>query len=333
VEKKIEFKEEYKNTVSTRKIKNIVGDDIADSEIENASIRLPLKKSDIMKLKLNKSEQDDSKKKMINIPVFENNNSSKKKNNKNDCESEELDDEDIKCNGKNFIGCKKKNKKILELKKIIKELSENVKTANGIDTKERTAVLSKLNIMNVVGGNKINLKNNKYNCQHCSESFDTIPCVIPEKYYKNNFYVFGWYCSFNCAAADIITLGGHNMWTRYSNLHALYKRMFGVHKDIKPADDKLVLEKNGGNKTIEQYRKDSLIVDKESRVRYPPMITILPTIENDYMDSENEIGNANICLAKVNRKTRLKRNKPLPQFGLVKSMGLKIKNKNDSNNH
>ena len=41
------------------------------------------------------------------------------------------------------------------MKKNMKELSENVKNDNGDETKERIAVLSKLNIMDVINGKKI----------------------------------------------------------------------------------------------------------------------------------------------------------------------------------
>jgi hypothetical protein len=349
--------------------------EILESEIENASIRLPLKQKDIIKLKLNKDEKDSKVKKLINIPMF-----GKKKNiTKSDSESEsELSDSDSESNSsesdepvrKKIIGkgkitglnknmsakkksiklsenesdsssenekhskkscqsCKKKDKKIKELKIMIKELSENVKVTNNIDNKEKTAVLSKLNIMNVIDGKKITLENNDYKCLNCSHEFNGIPCVIPEKYYKNKFYVFGWFCSFNCAAAEIFKMGGHNMWGRYSNLHLFYKKIYGKYTEIKPADKILTLKGFGGKKNIEEYRKDALILDKESRITFPPMITIIPTIENDYTETDNKISNANISLAKATKKPRLKRNKPLPQTGLVKSMGLKLKKKND----
>ena len=308
-------------------------DDMIDSEVENASIKLPLKNSDIIKLKLNKNESIDKKKKLMNIPLFGMDNSDDDNENEKSSAKSVSDndsDDESKCN-KKCCDCKKKTKKISDLKKIItelkknvKDLSENVKSVNGIESKEKTAVLSKLNIMDVVNGKKINLKNNNYNCQHCCEGFDNVPCVIPEKYYKKKFYVFGWYCSFNCSAADIITLGGYNVWTRMSILHVLYKHIFGIYKKIKPAANKLELKSNGGDKTITEFRENSLIIDKESRIKFPPMIAILPTIENDYINDGNEIGNANICLAKANKKTR--RSKP-PQHGLVKSMGLKINKK------
>jgi hypothetical protein len=38
-------------------------------------------------------------------------------------------------------------------------------------------------------------------CWWCTYSFDTYACFIPEKFYNDTYYVFGCFCSFNCAAS------------------------------------------------------------------------------------------------------------------------------------
>jgi len=235
----------------------------------------------------------------------------------------------IKCAGCKHRDAKLKAKdtKIKEMKAIIKELSDNVKKTNDINIKKRGSVYSKINFVSIDSkGKKKWASKTDIGCHWCKHTFTDPPCSIPDKFHNGIFYVFGCYCSFNCAVAHIILLGGRNMWERYSLIHKLYrlinKTKTGV---IKPADHFGVLKFFGGHKTIKEFRKDNLVFDKESKLVMPPLQSIVPIIENNY-NTDAQVTGANMALAGVDKRIKLRRKKPLmKKSGLIDSMGLKIK--------
>ena len=118
-------------------------------------------------------------------------------------------------------------------------------------------------------------------CLWCFHQFDTIPIALPEKYdkYTNTFHLDGFFCSFNCAAAYNFDKKDHHMWERYSLLNLLYRKMHKKFVKIKPAPPRESLKILGGYMTIKEYRNALILQSKEYAVLYPPMISIIPKIE------------------------------------------------------
>jgi hypothetical protein len=118
-------------------------------------------------------------------------------------------------------------------------------------------------------------------CLWCFHRFDTIPIALPVKYdeYKGTFHLDGFYCSFNCAAAHNFDKKEHCMWERYSLLNLLYRKMHKKFIKIKPAAPRESLKILGGYMSIEEYRNALILQNKEYAVLYPPMISIIPKIE------------------------------------------------------
>src|SRR2546428_498125 len=86
---------------------------------------------------------------------------------------------------------KKKIKKIEELKEQLKKLNQK---NNTIVEKERKISYSNINFVDI-NGNKLKWKTKTdIACLWCCCSFDTVPCPLPIKYYKNKFHVYGCFC-------------------------------------------------------------------------------------------------------------------------------------------
>lgn len=146
-------------------------------------------------------------------------------------------------------------------------------------------------------------------CWWCTYNFDSMPCFIPERVVDDTFYVFGCFCSYNCAAAYNIEMGDYKVWDRYSLIKTLYNTLTGTNDDVPIAPRREILKKFGGVLTIEEYRKNNRSVKKEFRLVMPPMVSIVPFIEEKYSDSSNI---KKLRSVKGGDDYVLKRTKPLP---------------------
>ena len=64
-------------------------------------------------------------------------------------------------------------------------------------------------------------------CMWCCHPFEGPPCAVPVRYVDEVFYVWGCFCSFNCAAAyNFKEYKVSEVWERYSLLNLLYKKIF-----------------------------------------------------------------------------------------------------------
>jgi hypothetical protein len=116
-------------------------------------------------------------------------------------------------------------------------------------------------------------------CWWCTHKFDTIPCFLPEDFTDGKFYVLGCFCSFNCAVAYNFSLNDYKVWDRYSLLNKMYYIINGKHEHITMSPPREILEKFGGTISIEEFRKSLVSCTKEYRLVLPPMIPIIPFIE------------------------------------------------------
>ena len=151
-------------------------------------------------------------------------------------------------------------------------------------------------------------------CFWCSESFDSVPVGIPMKKVDDTYYMYGNFCSPECAAAYLFDnkMFINDCWEKYSLLNLIY----GNDESIKLAPSKLCLKKYGGRLNIDEYRNICTKFNKSYKLLLPPMISILPMIEEINLNDDSN--NLDMYLLnkdqinKANEEYRLKRNKPLP---------------------
>jgi len=160
-------------------------------------------------------------------------------------------------------------------------------------------------------------KTSDLKCFWCCHNFDTIPCAIPTKYNNNNFYVFGNFCSKECGAAYNFEMNDSNVWERYSLLNYLYS-ILTENKDlkIKLAPSRLCLTIFGGNLSIEEFRKCNEDYSLNYKVIFPPMISVIPSVEEIKKDILKSNKSMYIPIDKdrimrVNNDLRLKRKNPI----------------------
>lgn len=265
-----------------------------------------------------------------------------------DVKSEHSDDSDIDkdvfFNGNQmevFINEDDYKKKIKSLQNIIETLNHKIKSLDNY--RSRQVIKNKVDLSiesydyNGYNGDSVEtniIRKSKFKCWHCVDYFDSVAIGLPEKFYNDKFYVFGNFCSFNCAMKYNYDLDDHKVWDRSSLLYQMYTMMYDNPNDtIVPAPPREMLKEFGGKFTTEEFRQSTVNGNKHYRLIMPPMLSIQPLIEEDYRKNKND--NERILhvpidvknLAKANKNLKLKREKPLmnSKYSLEKTMGIKRK--------
>ena len=139
-----------------------------------------------------------------------------------------------------------------------------------------------------------NIPDKKSCCFWCTYDFDNPPIFIPKHEINNQYFVYGCFCSLECACAYLMeeNIDQASKFERYALLNFIYGKLYNYEKNIKPAPNPYyTLDKYYGNLSIQEYRKLLkserllLIVDK-------PLSRQLPELHEDNEDFliSNKIG-------------------------------------------
>jgi hypothetical protein len=139
-------------------------------------------------------------------------------------------------------------------------------------------------------------QNNKSsNCFWCCHTIDNhMVYSMPYNYdaVNDNYFVFGSFCSLQCANAYNFSVHGSSdkVWEINSWIQMLAKR-YGYTNTIRPAPSRYLLKMFGGNLTIDEFREAHLKADKTYILNIPPMISINSSSEilnTSYLEKMSE---------------------------------------------
>ena len=121
----------------------------------------------------------------------------------------------------------------------------------------------------------IHTSSNTDKCWNCYHSINSILTSIPLKYTNGIFYIYGNFCSYECAGRYILdTYNDKNMWETYSLLNLYYNiSNHTVGNKITPAPSKLLLKEFGGTMDINEYR-NICTTENLYDIYQPPIIPI-----------------------------------------------------------
>lgn len=184
---------------------------------------------------------------------------------------------------------KKLKNDLIEKDRIIKKLKTELQefrsdTDCTSQNKENSIHLLNLNLIDCKNGKNIVIEKTDICCWWCTYEFDNLPFFIPENENNGTFYVFGCFCSPQCAAAYNDSLNDYKTRERYSLIKKLNAILFGSDKEIINAPAREILVKFGGYKSIEEYRKASILNNKDIIIRMPPLVPIIPFVEEKFKD-------------------------------------------------
>ena len=209
-------------------------------------------------------------------------------------------------------------KKDILIKKLKEEKVRN--TSSVFDSDIQKDLNKHIVNMHLIDNNSNKVIENKktdLSCWWCTYGFDNYPCFIPEKFYNDKYYVFGCFCSFNCAASYNLNMGDYKVMERYALLKKVYDNNSTNNKLAPPKE---ILKKFGGIIEIEEYRKNFITCNKEFRLNLPPLVGlyhIIDEIITEKVDNKETYSKSNI--------NNLKKKLPMVKNNLFNTMGIKNK--------
>ena len=166
-----------------------------------------------------------------------------------------------------------------------------------------------------------NIGDKKSACFWCTCGFDNPTVYIPKSQIKDDYNVYGCFCSPECATAYLMNenIDSSTKFERYHLLCYIYAKIYNYEKNIKPAPNPhYLLDKYYGNLSIQEYRKLLrnqqllLVVDK-------PLTRVLPELHEDndeFLLNSKGMNGSNLKLKRS--KTILSKTNSLSEsFGLV----------------
>jgi len=220
-------------------------------------------------------------------------------------------------------------KKLEEKDELISTLKDEIRSLQGLDYDNKSYCNNKklqslnLKMIDVNNGNQVVISKTKKRCWWDHHTFNNLPCFLPDKFYNKTYYVFGCFCSPNCAAAyNIETMNDYRVSERYSLLKQLY---INEHSDnINIASPWQIIDGYGGSLSIKEYRKNNILCSKKFKILHPPLVYITPVIEEEIRN--NCIGYDNRSTSSESDEVLIKRSKPLPGSNntLIETMGLEV---------
>jgi hypothetical protein len=190
-------------------------------------------------------------------------------------DDESEDDNNLKSLKKKL---RKKDDLIKKLKDEIHTKSNDYNDTNYSMSQKKTPDIKMLNmkLFNINRDNKCHIgEKTNFACWWCTYNFENFPCFIPEKYNDGKFYVFGNFCSYNCALAYILKDDDYKVSNRVALIKRLYAELYDTKEPLFPSPPRELLNKFGGPMTIEEYRNEQQKLElKEYKIKFNNILQI-----------------------------------------------------------
>jgi hypothetical protein len=126
-------------------------------------------------------------------------------------------------------------------------------------------------------------------CWWCRHNFKTPKVELPIKYFNEQFYTFGNFCSYECCEAYNIDLNDENVSKRSSLLNYHYYKTYNEFKKINRAPNWKILKGYGGCIDIDTFRNNFTVNEEDYNYLKPPMVSRYAHIEKINLISNSSI--------------------------------------------
>lgn len=122
-------------------------------------------------------------------------------------------------------------------------------------------------------------------CWWCDHKFNNLPVYLVNYYRNGIYYIFGNFCSFNCALKhNVKMLKDFKCDTRKALTLSLRSKITGESGPVKLAGDREELKSKGGKISIEKFRDGFSTLSIDMKMSMPPMIPLVHVIEEGRRD-------------------------------------------------
>jgi hypothetical protein len=208
--------------------------------------------------------------------------SPKKKNSNKIVESiSEESNDSYKMTTKQLINeLKKKDEMVKKMRDAMTNMRKNSYGNSDISGNAKSRIIN-MKLLNINKNNEVVVTDKTdIACWWCAHNFDSMPCFIPERFSEGKYYVFGCFCTYSCALAYNMNMNDYRVSGRVSLIKKMCTEIFG-NANVKPAPPKELLIMFGGDMTIEDFRNQALLHKKEFKVKIPPLIPLLMSVEEN----------------------------------------------------
>jgi len=169
-------------------------------------------------------------------------------------------------------------RKDIIIKKLQKKLKSSTANIEISASNEVTKTYLENKLFSIKDNKLILVEHTDIHCWWCTHQFDTLPCFIPDRFNNETYFVFGCFCSLPCAMAYNLSMSDQRVAIRHGLLRKLYLPIFKI-KTIPIAPQRELLKTFGGTLTIEKFRDVNLMIKRDIYTILPPMIPLIPIIE------------------------------------------------------
>jgi len=136
-----------------------------------------------------------------------------------------------------------------------------------------------INLISIMDGKCIIPEKTNIACWWDCYEINNMPFFLPDKFYNGIYYVFGCFCSPNCAMAYNLHMNDNKTHNRYSLVKRMIFDMYGKHEHLHISPPKEILEKFGGPLSISQFRNKFFLLKKEIVMTIPSMVPLQSIVE------------------------------------------------------
>lgn len=153
---------------------------------------------------------------------------------------------------------------------IIKKLTEEIKAKDKIIASLKNKQFNKSTYNCQQTDTKFVLKNNNFKCWWCDDYFNNLPAYIVNFLRNDVYYVFGNFCSFNCALKyNVKMLNDFKCRTRHALTNSFRIKITGDDQQIKLAGEREIINTKGGQFNINEFRKDFCFITEDMKKNIP----------------------------------------------------------------
>jgi len=274
-----------------------------DPEKECLIIHLPITTKDILKLNKKSEGLDTITEKNTNDSIFIELTESETHHNKELTLTSELQITETSENKKKCYNCQYLSERCNALHQKLQEVSNIKNIQESLMSKIHDCKIDIVNSDICKWKEKTDLW-----CWWCSHPFTNTPFGLPIKFENNKYSIQGCFCSLNCAKAYNIKENNYRTTEINSLIEDFRRELFGINSyPVIIAPPRQSLKVYGGFLTIDEFRKEFYILNKNIIHLSPNIASVKNFFEEEYHDKI-------IRSSSNGDRPRLKRNTAPPQI-------------------